>query len=272
MTEKVQIVAAPASVATGTARLGDIGMAMDKSVLLVGGTGRTGRLVLEQLLGRGIHVRAIVRSPHKLPPGVAQDPNLTVVEADLLSMREADLLSQVRGCRAVISCLGHVPSFKGVFGSPRDLVTRATTRLCRAIERLQPAEPVKFILMSSVSVNHPGGLDTRRGKFELAIVWILRGLVPPSKDNQQAADFLFGNIGLANPFVQWVVVRPDTLVDGGLSQYALHENLVSSLFKPDKTNMANVAHFVGELVEAPRVWEAWQGKLPVIINASASNG
>ena len=29
--------------------------------------------------------------------------------------------------------------------------------------------------MSSVSVNHPGGLDTRRGKFEKAFMWMLRG-------------------------------------------------------------------------------------------------
>ena len=245
-------------------------MAMDRNVLLVGGTGRTGRLVLEQLLGRGIHVRAIVRSPSKLPPGVVQNPDLTVVEADLLSMSDEDLLRQVRTCQAVISCLGHVPSFKGVFGPPRDLVTRATRRLCRAIETLQPAGPVKFILMSSVSVDHPGGLDTRRGKFEKGIVWILRSLVPPSKDNQQAADFLFGNIGLANPFVQWVVVRPDTLLTGDVSKYTLHAPLVSSLFAPDKTNMANVAHFMGELVQAQRVWEAWQGKLPVIVNAAAS--
>jgi nucleoside-diphosphate-sugar epimerase len=247
-------------------------MATPQTILLVGGTGRTGRRVLEQLLRRGINVRAVVRSPHKLPPGAAEQSNLTVVEADLLSLSDEDLLRQVRSCEAIVSCLGHVPSFKGVFGPPRDLVTRATTRLCRTIETLQPSEPVKFILMSSVSVNHPGGLDTRRGKFEKAFVWILRRLVPPSKDNQQAADFLFGNTGLANPFVQWVVVRPDTLLEGGVSEYTLHAGLVSSLFAPDSTNMANVAHFMAELVTGPRVWEAWQGKLPVIINAAASPG
>jgi len=243
---------------------------MDGTVLLVGGTGRTGQRVLEQLLTRGIRVRAIVRSPHKLPSGTAGQSNLTVVEADLLSMSEEDLLRQVRSCQAVISCLGHVTDIKGIFGPPRDLVTQAVSRLCGAIAASQSSAPVKFILMSSVSVHHPGGLDVRRGWAEKAFTWILRSLVPPSKDNQRAADFLVEYIGAGSPSVQWVVVRPDTLVDGGLRQYALHENLVSSLFKPDKTNMANVAHFMGELVEAPRVWEAWQGKLPVIINAAAS--
>ena len=245
-------------------------MSTQQTVLLVGGTGRTGRRVLKQLLDGGISVRVVVRSARKLPAGAADDPNLTVVEADLLSLGDDDLLRQVRGCDAVISCLGHVTDFKGIFGPPRDLVTRATTRLCRAIETLQPAKPVKFILMSSVSVNRPGGLDTRRGMFEKAVMWILRGLVPPAMDNQRAADFLYREVGMTDAFVQWVAVRPDTLREGDVSEYSLHDGLVSSLFAPDNTNMANVAHFMCELATNSKAWDDWKGKLPVIINATAS--
>jgi hypothetical protein len=95
------------------------------------------------------------------------------------ALSDEDLLSQVRGCDAVISCLGHVISLKGIMGPPRNLVARATKKVCLAIEELQPAKPVKFVLMSSVSVNRPGGLDTRRGRFERACVWMLRGVMPP---------------------------------------------------------------------------------------------
>jgi hypothetical protein len=248
---------------------GDIAMSTQQTVLLVGGTGRTGRRVVEQLLSRGISVRVIVRSAQKLPADAVKNPNLEVVEADLLSLSDADLRRYIRGCDAVISCLGHVPSIKGIFGPPRDLVTQATTRLCRGIEALQGAKPVKFILMSSVSVNHPGGLDTRRGMFEKALVRILGGLLPPANDNQQAANFLYRNIGTSNPFVQWTVVRPDTLLEGGVSEYALHASLISSLFAPDNSNMANVAHGMCEMVTNPKAWDAWKGKMPVIINAAA---
>lgn len=141
-----------------------------QTLLLVGGTGRTGGRVLEQLLSRGISVHAIVRSHQKLPAGTAENPSLTVVEADLLSMSDEDLQRHVDGCDAVVSCLGRTVSLKGILGAPRDLVTQATRRLCRAIESLQPAMPVKFILMSSVSVNRPGGLDTRRGSLEKAFM------------------------------------------------------------------------------------------------------
>jgi len=238
------------------------------NVLVLGGTGRTGGRVLQQLLSRGIHVRAIVRSAEKLRAGVAERPGLSVVEADLLALSDEELLRQVQGCEAVISCLGHVINIKGIFGPPRDLVTRSVERVCRAIRASQPARPVKLILMSSVSVNRPGGLDTRRGRFERAVLWLQRGLVPPGRDNQRAADFLHDVIEAADPYAQWVAVRPDTLKEGDVTEYALHEGLVDSLLRPGETNMANVAHFMCELATDPEVWAAWRGRLPVIVNAS----
>ena len=244
-------------------------MSTQQTVLVLGGTGRTGGRVLQQLLDRGVAVRAIVRSAAKLPAGVTGHPNLAVIEASLLSLGDEDLQRQLRGCDAVISCLGHNISFKGMYGSPRDLVTRAATRLCQGIEALQPAAPVKLVLMSSVSVNRPDGLDTRRGALERAFLWALRGVLPPARDNQRAADFLLEHIGPTHALVQWVAVRPDSLVEGEVSEYALHPGLVDSLFAPGKTHMANVAHFMCELVTNPKTWADWQGKLPVIVNAAA---
>jgi len=242
-------------------------MTAEKTVLVVGGTGRTGSRVVQQLLSRGVTVRVIVRSAQRLPADVAENPLLSVIEAELLTLTATDLQRHVGGCDAVISCLGHRLTVRGILGPPRDLVVQATTRLCRAIEATQPAAPVRFILMSSVSVNRPGRLDTRRGPLERAGLVLLRALVPPARDNQRAADFLCGDIGEANPFVQWVVVRPDTLLEGDVSEYALHEGLVSSLAKPDDTNMANVAHFMCQLATDRQVWDGWNGRLPVIVNA-----
>lgn len=241
------------------------------TVLLLGGTGRTGRLVLQQLLDRGARVCAIVRSAGRLTEGVAGNDRLTLIEADLLSLPEEDLQGFARGCDAVISCLGHTTTtLKGIFGPPKDLVTQALARACAAVQALRPEEPVKLVLMSSVSVNGPGGADARRGAFEKALLWVLRGLVPPAADNQNAADLLHDRIGVSDPAIQWVAVRPDTLVEGDVSEYRLHEGLVSSLAHPDSTNMANVAHFMCELVTQQQLWDAWKGKLPVIINAASA--
>ena len=236
------------------------------NVLLLGGTGRTGGRVLQQLLDRGVCVRAVVRSAERLPAGVADDPRLTVVVADLLSLSDEQVGELVDGCDVVVSCLGHTISVQGIFGPPRDLVARSVERVCRATRELRPAQPVRLVLMSSVSVNRRGGLDTRRGRFERAVVWALRGLVPPARDNQRAADFLDDVIEAADPYAQWVAVRPDTLKDGDVTAYTLHEGLVDSLFRPGETNRANVAHFMCDLATDPETWARWRGKLPVIVN------
>jgi len=175
---------------------------------------------------------------------------------------------QLDGCGVVVSCLGHTASAQGVFGPPRDLVCRSIERVCRAARDLRPAQPVRLILMSSVSVDRPGGLDARRGRFERAVVWTLRGVFSPAKDNQRAADFLHEVVPADDSCLQWVVVRPDSLKEGDVTDYELHEALVDSLFRPGKANMANVAHFMGDLATDDDVWATWQGMSPVIVNAS----
>ena len=44
---------------------------------------------------------------------------------------------------------------------------------------------------------------------------------------------------------------------------------MSSLFRPDSTNRANVAHFMCELVQKPQLWEEWRFGLPVVTNAAS---
>ena len=119
-----------------------------------------------------------------------------------------------------------------------------------------------------MSVNRPGAVEPRRGMLDRLVLWLLRGLVPPATDNQWAAEFLHREIGTRNPCLEWVCVGPDTLVEGDVSRHAVHESLVSGLFKPDSSSMANVAHFMCELVEDPGTWGRWAGKLPVVVNAS----
>ena len=243
---------------------------MDTTVLVVGGTGRTGRLLVTQLLARGVRVRAIVRAAERLPEAARRDPRLGAIEADLVAMPDAELAEHVRGCDAMLSCLGHTISLAGVFGPPHDLVTRTVARLARAAEAVRAAAPVRLVLMSSVSVDHPLGGDAPRTAAERALLRVLFALVPPVRDNQRAADHLCREVGAAHPAVQWVIVRPDSLVAGEAGSYVLDESLAISLFRPESTSMANVAHFMCELVTRPDLWEAWRGKLPVIVNAPAT--
>ena len=240
------------------------------TVLLLGGTGRTGGRVLRQLLDRDVSVRAIVRSTARLSEGVAGNPHLTVIEADLLSLTTEELRRYLEGCDTVISCLGHNLTMRGIFGPPFDIVARSVSNLVHAIDAMQLAKPVRFILMNTVSVNQPARADTRRGTGQRLFLSVMRGLVPPARDNQRAADFLAHEIGPNSRSVEWVVVRPDTLLDGDVTEYRLSSELVSSIFRPDKTNMANVAHFMCELAADDQAWDRWKGGMPVIVNGMGS--
>ena len=121
--------------------------------------------------------------------------------------------------------------------------------------------------MGSVSVNQPKRADSRRGAGQRAFLWGLRLVLPPSRDNQRAADFLAHEVGPADPHLQWVVVRPDTLEEGDVGEYVVHDAIVSSLFRPDHTRMANVAHFMCELVTDDTTWERWRSRMPVVVDA-----
>jgi nucleoside-diphosphate-sugar epimerase len=243
-------------------------MDADPRVLILGATGRTGGRVLTQLLARGVPVRAIVRSADRLPAGAVGNPLLEVVEADLLSLPPEVLAEHLVGCDTVISCLGHTISVRGILGPPHQLVTRAVRLVRAAVATMQPVTPVRLILMSSVSVNQPGRADTRRGRGERAYMWGMRAVVPPARDNQRAADLLVREVGSADARLQWVVVRPDTLTDGDVAEYRVHGELVSSLFRPDSTRMAEVAHFMCELATDDETWLRWMGRMPVVVDVA----
>jgi hypothetical protein len=117
-------------------------------------------------------------------------------------------------------------------------------------------------------VNRPDHLDTRRGGLERALLALLRALVPPARDNQRAAEVLL-ELGPSDPRIEWVVIRPDSLIEGETRPYTLHEGLVDSLFSPGQTTMQNIGAFIAELVTEEATWASWRGKLPVIVDRRA---
>jgi nucleoside-diphosphate-sugar epimerase len=242
-----------------------------RTVLLLGSTGRTGGRALRQLLDRDVHVRTVVRDAGRLPEGLAGHPALDVTAADLLSLSASQVGELVQGCDAVVSCLGHTISIRGVLGPPYDLVERALRTVCAEVSAPTLSDekaraPVRVVLMSSVSVNAPGRADTGRGAGQRAFLAVTRALTPPARDNQGAADFLARDIGAHNCALEWVVVRPDTLRHGEVSPYRVTAEPPASIFRPAETAMANVAHFMGELVTDEETWRRWRFQMPVVTN------
>ncbi len=239
------------------------------TTLVVGATGATGRRLVEQLLNRGHHVKAVVRSAEKLPDAIRNHENLTVIQAAILDLSDAEIAQHVKGCDAVASCLGHNLSIKGLFGKPRRLVTDATRRLCAAI-KANSAPTTKFVLMNTAG-NSNRDLHEPISFAQKCVVGLLRHLLPPHADNEQAADYLRTKIGQNDAAIAWVIVRPDNLLDeDSVSDYQLYASPTrSAIFDAGSTSRINVGHFMADLITNDDVWNEWKGQMPVIYNTAS---
>lgn len=237
------------------------------TTLVVGASGATGRLLVEQLLDRGQLVKIVLRSKGSLDDKIMNHKNLSVIEASILDLSDAQMAEHVKGCDAVASCLGHNLTFKGMFGSPHKLVTDATRRLCTAAKANNPEGKVKFVLMNSTG-NRNRDLSEPISFGQTCVMALIRVLVPPHADNEHAADYLRTEIAQNDETIEWVVVRPDGLVDHAqITPYELHPSPIrSAIFDAGTTSRINVGHFMAELITDNERWMQWKGKMPVIYN------
>jgi hypothetical protein len=232
-------------------------------VLVVGASGATGKLVVSQLLSRGVEVTAIVRSLDSLP----DNANLLKIKASVHDLTDAEMASHLKGCSAVVSCLGHNLTFKGMFGTPRWLVTDTVQCICRAISANNIGSTVKVILMNTTG-NSNRDIPEVPPLSQRIVVSILRVLLSPHADNEKAADFLRTKIGQNNNAIEWLAVRPDALTDEEeVTEYDVYASPIrNAIFDSGATSRINVANFMAELILIESIWAKWKGKMPVIYN------
>ena len=241
------------------------------TVLVVGASGATGRLLVEHLLNRGHSVKIIVRSPDSVPANVKNPENLSITHGSVLDLSDAELTQQVSGCDAVASCLGHNLNLKGIYGQPRRLVTEATRRLCGAIKKNKPAKPVKIVLMNTTGNSNRSLLEPI-AFGQKCVIGLLRLLLPPHVDNEQAADYLRTQVNQIDGVIEWVAVRPDGLInEDQVTEYEVHPSPTrSAIFDAGKVSRINVGHFMADLITESETWDLWKGQMPVIYNREKS--
>ncbi len=162
------------------------------TIALFGGSGRTGQEFLKLALDKGYAVRALARTPAKIPQNSHQ---LAVIKGDVLDYDT--VLETLTGADIVVSLFGHVK------GSEADVQTRGTANIVKAMQ----AEGIQRIISLS------GG-----------------GLPFPAKDQPKFADHLIRTImKIAVPNVlkdaknhhallhnsdrEWTIVRGPRLTD-----------------------------------------------------------
>lgn len=227
-------------------------------VIVIGSTGATGKHVVDFFLDRGdTKVVAIARSKEKLIGLLThkgENRNLIVKEASIVDLTVNELKDLSEGCTAIVCCLGHNLTFKGIFNEGYFV-----SETVKKIATTMPRKGCRFILMGSDGVAHPDGVtDPKRSTFELFILWLLRCLVPPAYDNELAASYLYNETISCPKFVDWSIVRPGDLIDKDATKilpyneqnsddYKIFDHPFGFLFGDNSVARYDVAHFMVNL-------------------------
>lgn len=235
------------------------------TTLVVGASGATGKLLVEQLLESGQRVKIVVRSTSNIPDNWNNNDQLTIIKENISEITVDEMSEYIADCQAIASCLGHNLTWKGIYGKPRNLVAASVGLLCKAIERNAPNKPIKFVLMNTAG-NRNRDLNEPISVSERIVIGLLRLLLPPHPDNEKAADYLRKKIEPDNPHIEWVTVRPDSLINEEyVTEYSLHKSPTrSAIFNPGNTSRINVANLMSRLITDEKLWIKWKGQMPVI--------
>jgi putative NADH-flavin reductase len=193
-------------------------------VAVLGATGATGRLLVEELVRRGHEVAALTRAaPADGSPGVRW------VEGDA---RDAAALTQlVQDADAVVSALG---PRKGDRTLHREVAPALVAAMTAAGVR-------RFVGVSGAGIDVPGDRKSVRDRVISALVRRLGGEAVRDKAVEREL--------WAASDLDWTLVRPPRLVDGpasGRLEHAAHRS-------PRRTSLsrADLAVFVSDLAERP---------------------
>jgi uncharacterized protein YbjT (DUF2867 family) len=167
------------------------------SLLVLGATGKTGALLVDQALAAGHRVTAFVRSPQKL---TTRHPRLRAVTGDFMDPREVALAFDER-YDAVMFALGVY------IKEPGTPLADGTHALLRSMDA---ARVRRLVLCSSFGASETAG----QGPFWVKAVQRL--ILKQVLIDKTAQERLVMESGL-----EWTILRPPRLVDGPVGGHVL---------------------------------------------------
>jgi putative NADH-flavin reductase len=162
------------------------------NVTVLGASGRTGRLVVDEALAAGHRVTAFVRDPAKL--NITHD-RLKCVKGD--SAHLAQVREAVKGADVVISALGPVK------GSPKDLLVTAQRNI---IEAMKQEGVRRYVALT--------GAGVRDAQDQPKLVDHIFGFLLKLTAGDVLKDSADGVDVVRSSDRDWIIVRAPRLVDG----------------------------------------------------------
>ena len=190
-------------------------------LLIIGGTGGTGRELIKQGLEQGHRLTALVRNPGKVK--IAHQ-DLSIIKGNVLDF---DKVQEVVASQdAVISALGHKRFF-----IVSNILSEGTKNIIHAMEKHNVK---RFICITSLGIN-----DSR---FKLGLYYTL--FVIPVITFFYFWDKARQEKLIINSHLDWTIVRPGQLTNGRKRGTYKHGTDVGNYILTKIISRADVAHFI----------------------------
>jgi uncharacterized protein YbjT (DUF2867 family) len=193
-------------------------------IAVLGATGRTGQVLVAELLRRGHEVTVLARTPAKLG---ATEGSVRVVTG---SSTDADALaSLLEGAEAVVSTLGPT--------SRDSTVMSDTARVLVPV--MQQLGIRRYVGVSGMGVDMDGDRKGRKDRVISSLVRRVGGLMATDKAQEYRI--------LDASDLDWTLVRPPRLIDGPATGRVVHDAHTPG--RSSSIRRADLAAFLADVVE-----------------------
>ncbi|TVY84917.1 Flavin reductase (NADPH) [Lachnellula suecica] len=217
-------------------------------LLIIGGSGRTGKFFIEESLQKGHTITALVRKTSSLSPA----GGLAIVQGSCLDAKDVEtaIESSPTPPSAVVVTLASLRKTESPFSKPVSSPTMMTDTHRVLIAAMKTHGIKKLVTMSVFGVgdSHPFVF------FPTRLVLDYSGTSVAIKDHA-GLEKLVRSSGL-----DWTLVRPVMLTDGERNGVKVFGNQGKGVGSVPKVSRASVAGFMVGCLETDR----WNGNTPVI--------
>jgi putative NADH-flavin reductase len=161
-------------------------MEQTTKIAVIGGTGKSGKYLVHELLNQGFNIKLLVRNPERFQ---IQSPLIEVIQGNI---NQYDTVFQlIEGCQAVISTLG-----LGQPNSETSIFSQATKNVLRAME---VGKIPRYIVITGLNVDTPS--DQKSPKTKFATDWMKTNYPLTTSDKQLEYEIL------TKSDIDWTLVR-----------------------------------------------------------------
>lgn len=154
------------------------------NIAVIGGTGKSGKFVVQQLLQQQFNLKLLLRNPGNFD---IQNDNIEIQKGDARDFDSINCL--LKGCQAVVSTLGQPKGESSIFSD--------STR--NVIKAMKENGLKRYIVTTGLSVNTP--FDSKNEKVQFATSWMYDNYPETTKDKQREYEIL------SQSDLDWTMIR-----------------------------------------------------------------